>query len=424
MTVIDKYFDAGKIYTKNLLLWGGGEYGNSAACYLHLNNCPQHVLICDRNWNAPEKLAERVSFENRYREVYLQPLDAEYVGTDRLKDIVSGNAENFSVIIAVGKDETAEEIKKKCISLGIDERNLYRFIKETTEELNQKINIKRRFGKDEKKKILDDATSLAEIRKKIEKKVPFLISRWGTNENIAQMQYISGALNKNSLFRMQSLAGIFPSDNTAFLKKYFQIMEQSARKIDFFICGAWIPYCDDLQERLSPDAGLVHNGILIPIHNRDSWMLALTGKKVLVIHPFASLIETQYKNRRSIWNDDCTLPDWDLKVYAAVQSLGGSDVYATWLDALHKMENDIGRIDFDCALIACGGYGMPLGAFIKSELKKQAVHVGGQLQLLFGIKGKRWDDGFGKDHYNEYWVRPSDDLKPKNFQSVEGGCYW
>ena len=38
--------------------------------------------------------------------------------------------------------------------------------------------------------------------------------------------------------------------------------------------------------------------------------------------------------------------------------------------------------------------------------KTHSLYVGGGLQLLFGIKGKRWDDANGKLLYNEHWVRP------------------
>jgi hypothetical protein len=62
--------------------------------------------------------------------------------------------------------------------------------------------------------------------------------------------------------------------------------------------------------------------------------------------------------------------------------------------------------------------------------------LGGSLQLLFGIKGKRWEDpnygvpqwnipeGFYLSLMNEYWVRPSEQLKTKNAEQVEGACYW
>ena len=41
--------------------------------------------------------------------------------------------------------------------------------------------------------------------------------------------------------------------------------------------------------------------------------------------------------------------------------------------------------NFDIALIGCGAYGFPLAAFVKG-IGKKAVHIGGPLQLFFGIK--------------------------------------
>ena len=47
------------------------------------------------------------------------------------------------------------------------------------------------------------------------------------------------------------------------------------------------------------------------------------------------------------------------------------------------------KIDFDTAIIGCGAYGFPLAAKLKAA-GKQAFHMGGATQLLFGIKGSRW----------------------------------
>lgn len=49
------------------------------------------------------------------------------------------------------------------------------------------------------------------------------------------------------------------------------------------------------------------------------------------------------------------------------------------------MKDEIDKRDYDIALIGCGAYGFPLAAHIKRSGKK-AVHLGGALQLLFGIK--------------------------------------
>jgi hypothetical protein len=99
------------------------------------------------------------------------------------------------------------------------------------------------------------------------------------------------------------------------------------------------------------------------------------------------------------------------------------------------MEDQIDKEDYDICLLGCGAYGMPLAAHIK-ESGKQAIHFGGSLQLLFGIRGKRWEtnhygfdyfaDGIGKypELINEYWIRPFNNSKFDGSQDVEGGCYW
>ena len=67
---------------------------------------------------------------------------------------------------------------------------------------------------------------------------------------------------------------------------------------------------------------------------------------------------------------------------------------------------------------------------------KKAVHLGGALQLLFGIRGKRWENpNYGVKEWgipygsystliNPYWASPGELGKPKNANQVEGACYW
>ena len=56
---------------------------------------------------------------------------------------------------------------------------------------------------------------------------------------------------------------------------------------------------------------------------------------------------------------------------------------------------------------------------------RKAVHLGGATQILFGIKGKRWDaHEVISGLYNEHWVRPSTDETPQRKNVVEGGTYW
>jgi hypothetical protein len=98
--------------------------------------------------------------------------------------------------------------------------------------------------------------------------------------------------------------------------------------------------------------------------------------------------------------------------------------FEDWFGAYFFMCDEIMKIDFDVAIIGAGAYGLPLASFVKN-LGKTAIHMGGVTQLLFGIKGKRWEDpGYFGWLMNEHWVRPAEHEKPKAFNNVESGCYW
>lgn len=95
----------------------------------------------------------------------------------------------------------------------------------------------------------------------------------------------------------------------------------------------------------------------------------------------------------------------------------------TWFDALEYMHNEMKKIDFDIVLLGCGAYGLPLASYAKN-LGKQALHVGGALQLLFAIKGRRWEVEFQRRFKEDFWVNPSVEERPKEYTLVEDGCYW
>ena len=90
------------------------------------------------------------------------------------------------------------------------------------------------------------------------------------------------------------------------------------------------------------------------------------------------------------------------------------------------MYNEAMKMDFDIAIIGCGAYGMPLAAKLK-QAGKQAIHLGGATQLLFGIKGKRWVENYPSKIatlFNDAWVYPDEIEVPQAAKVVEGGCYW
>jgi hypothetical protein len=127
-----------------------------------------------------------------------------------------------------------------------------------------------------------------------------------------------------------------------------------------------------------------------------------------------------------LFRDKAILPNFELITYRPVTSfLGIKTPFEDWFEALEKMKRDISQIEFDIAILGCGAYGFSLGAFIKRDLSKQAFCIGGVTQLLFGIKGTRWDccEKYSS-MYNDFWVRPSENERPKNFLQHENGAYW
>lgn len=218
-------------------------------------------------------------------------------------------------------------------------------------------------------------------------------------------------------------AGFFPQDKDLlplFYEEYIKSVEQVS------VLGSYL-YLENLfSDELKNAVKVNLDGYYAPFYFSNPWTMHLKSKKVLVIHPFADDILSQYQNKRTkIWADPLMLPEFDLKVYKSVQSmLGIKTEYASWFDALEKMKADISKIDFDIALIGCGAYGMPLASYVKS-LGRQAVHLAGWTQVLFGIIGQRWiDDPRVSKYINEYWIHPSPNNIPDKARQIENGCYW
>lgn len=237
-------------------------------------------------------------------------------------------------------------------------------------------------------------------------------------------------MNLHLLSLFHKNAGFYPSNDENALKRFYQLMINCMREVD--VLGSWLYNETEFSHEFVKSIK-VDRERMTPLLTREPWTRALQGKKVLVIHPFAESIKRQYSRREKIFpNNPDILPEFDLYVLKAVQTAAGEhSIFEDWFEALNFMKREMDKIDYDVCLIGCGAYGFPLAAYAK-ECGKQAIHLGGVLQLLFGIKGKRWetDEGYIKVHpyantyYNEYWIRPSAEECPIDAESVESGCYW
>ncbi|MBO0590872.1 hypothetical protein I2486_05570 [Cellulophaga sp. E16_2] len=228
---------------------------------------------------------------------------------------------------------------------------------------------------------------------------------------------------------MHTNAGFFPPTVDK-IEEFCKLMINDIPEVD--ILGSWLSNEKFVKTILQSEE--VHIRLLEPFWAKTPWTKALAGKKVLVVHPFNKTIEEQYKKRKVLFKNEI-LPEFELITIPAVQSIGNNNDFTDWFEALDYMKNKIDKVDYDICLIGAGAYGFPLAAHVKRSGKK-AVHLGGSLQLLFGIRGKRWEDpnygvkkwdiptGSYSSLINENWVRPGENEKPKNANAVEGACYW
>lgn len=274
---------------------------------------------------------------------------------------------------------------------------------------------------------------------------PCMVARYGANEQRIVANYLSIKSKKRNVLKaicgrvpfwwwdkyvrkdFTGIAGFFP-DETSYLERYSERMIDDAKSLDVLLTWfGWEPLLIDIE---SDKMGFVGLQEAEPWWQKNPWTRYLERKKVLVVHPYAELIQRQYANRDKLFNNKAVLPDFDLKILKAVQSIGGTvNGYSNWFDALKWMEDEMDKIDYDVALIGCGAYGFCLAAHAKRSGRK-AIHLGGALQLLFGIKGSRWEK---KDYhpvfdystiFNNYWVRPDDSYRPKKAERFENACYW
>ncbi|MCR5421144.1 MAG: hypothetical protein K6E98_09065 [Lachnospiraceae bacterium] len=279
--------------------------------------------------------------------------------------------------------------------------------------------------------IYDAAKGNEELLKHIESSEPFAYCRYSYTEMDIMRRSIT-----QSLFGIPTTASIKWLD--IFCKKgesnyrgalnYTKLMERAFRQADMI--GIWrnLHLGDTLLELMDTQDSLY----LTRAENVESfryekpWTAALKGKRVLVVSPFSEAIKQQYERKEYIWENKDILPDFHLETEDAVWYYAGKrdERFADWFEAFDHLYKSIMAHDFDVAILGCGYFGFALAAKIK-EAGRKAVHMGGATQLLFGIKGQRWDNNPNINrYYNDHWIRPDEKLRPKDDKNLDDGCYW
>ena len=264
------------------------------------------------------------------------------------------------------------------------------------------------------------------ISSKLDKREPFMVGRWGSVESrlVGEWLWKKKRFSRKTFLEAHQNAGIFPCLPEV-LVQVADCLYSSARSLD--LVGCWdSPYQPRLISEVYSTALRCDLSSLEPwLLNGESWLSSLASRRVLVVHPFVKTISSQLVSIDKVFGPGLGLPPCDLKLVKPPVTLGlQTDDFSSWLVALEDLRTRVLSIDFDVALIGCGAYGLPLSAAIKAQ-GRQSIHLGGSLQLLFGIRGRRWE---AMPQYaalmNDSWVRPSPDETPVAANKVDGGCYW
>ncbi|WP_438481984.1 hypothetical protein [Oleiharenicola lentus] len=221
-------------------------------------------------------------------------------------------------------------------------------------------------------------------------------------------------------------AGVFPPTDRVY-QRFCEVYLSRLATLD--ACAVWEnPGESRVLASHAPHARRIELQSLEPYFFPSPWSAALAGKRVLVVHPFATSIRTQYERRTELWPTQTdVLPAFEIEVIRSPYGFANNE-FTDWFAMLAWLENAIAaahrRHQIDVVLLGCGAAGLPLAAFAKS-LGSIGIHTGGPTQLLFGIRGGRWDRLPGFQHFfNEAWTRPRADETPAAAQQVDRAGYW
>jgi len=260
----------------------------------------------------------------------------------------------------------------------------------------------------------------------LEKNLPFAAGKLGATESKVFKQLHGPANKVTESARTEILlhSGVFPNDDLN-LRRFSQIYLDRLSALDFL--AVWYQSGErELVDRLERRPNCAELTALEPYYFDPPWSRHLAGKKVLVVSPFVGTIQRQYERCRStIWSDVRVLPNFSMRFLKFPHSAQlEPNEFRSWYDILRHFETKLEQTDFDVALVGAGAATMPLAVHAK-RVGKIGIGMGGSLQVLFGIAGRRWDQlSFFRNRMNENWVRPAEDETPSRANLVENGAYW
>jgi hypothetical protein len=281
-----------------------------------------------------------------------------------------------------------------------------------------------------------------EISRRLRSPEPCAIGKIGTSELLMleyreryiRLPWPPAASWWRATQRLHNTGGLYPIRRDIF-ERFCQEYELCLKKMDILAQWQRGDFYEGVLEqsvlrRFAPQAfwgGLLN--LVVFLNPPQSWLSDLAILRWLVVHPFKISIRAQLPHLSALgtFPDSCASAlrqrAADTRFLPPPQfSYMVPPRHRDWFHALEEMkqEMDLQKDHFDIALIGAGAWSLPLAAHAKA-IGKKALHLGGSLQLLFGIKGGRFEK-WGL--YNDRWIRPLPQDCPADFTRMEKGAYW
>ena len=154
----------------------------------------------------------------------------------------------------------------------------------------------------------------------------------------------------------------------------------------------------------------------------------INNKRVVIINNTGCLMKEQYYNGnlRNIYDD--LPPVINIDYIEPSYTFFNDGPYNSILESIEDIYKKIDLLidSNDAFIISCGAYSVLIADYIFKKYNKEILIIGGDLPTFFGVNTKRgymhWKDIL--ENNKQYFIDIPNEMKPKNYQYIEDGCYW
>lgn len=217
-------------------------------------------------------------------------------------------------------------------------------------------------------------------------------------------------------------AGIKPYTRESY-RDYGDLAYNSLSDVDHF--GVWrTSYESVLISQLNHEVTLCEGEHFAPTMDfSPHWIDGLNDKHILIVSPFQDSIQEQIPKIDQIWPSRHWFRNSRFSFYR-FPYLIDYDTLLDWREVYDDVAQVLKSGEYDVVLFGCGGLGLPLAALAKRS-GITGFHLGGHLQLVFGIYGNRHlEQSWHQRCINSAWIRPLEHEVPQSAKRVENACYW